>query len=81
MEELKEITNAFTGAPEDSALAPLKGAHKQSAILKTYVVLAHKRLEQLLMGWIGFSFGFALLPVNGLLTALGLGVISLQTRP
>ena len=38
-------------------------------------------LEQLLMGWLGFSFGFALLPVNGLLTALGLGLISLQTRP
>ena len=33
------------------------------------------------MGWLGFSFGFALLPVNGLLTALGLGLISLQTRP
>ena len=37
-------------------------------------------MEQILMGGFGFSFGFALLPVNGLLTALGLGLISLQTR-
>ena len=47
--DLNEITNAFTGPPEDSALAPLKGAHKSSAILKRYMVLASKRLEQLLM--------------------------------
>ena len=33
-------------------------------------------LEQILMGLMDFSFGFALLPVNGLLTAIGLGVIS-----
>ena len=47
--DLKDITTAFTGPPEDSALAPLKGAHKSSAILKRYMVLASKRLEQLLM--------------------------------
>jgi hypothetical protein len=28
------------------------------------------------MAHVGFSFGFALLPLNGLLTAIGLGVIS-----
>ena len=33
-------------------------------------------LEHVAMGMAGFSFGFALLPVNGLLTALGLAVIS-----
>lgn len=33
-------------------------------------------LEQALLTSFGFSFGFALLPVNGLLTALGLGLIS-----
>ena len=33
-------------------------------------------LEQMLTVWVGFSFGFALLPVNGLLTACGLWFIS-----
>ena len=33
-------------------------------------------IEQQLMAHVGFSFGFALLPLNGLLTAIGLGVIS-----
>ena len=37
-------------------------------------------LEHVAMGMAGFSFGFALLPVNGLLTALGLGVISRTQR-
>ena len=32
-------------------------------------------IEQQLMAHVGFSFGFALLPLNGLLTAIGLGVI------
>jgi Na+/proline symporter len=35
-------------------------------------------LESALSGGLGFSFGFALLPVNGLLTAAGLGLISLR---
>ena len=33
-------------------------------------------IEQQLMAHVGFSFGFALLPLNGLLTAIGLGMIS-----
>ena len=33
-------------------------------------------IEQQMMAHVGFSFGFALLPLNGLLTAIGLGVIS-----
>ncbi|MDA0939997.1 MAG: sodium:solute symporter [Bacteroidetes bacterium] len=37
-------------------------------------------LEQVAMEMVGFSFGFALLPVNGLLTALGLGAISRPQR-
>ena len=37
------------------------------------------RLEQILMELMDFS-QFALLPVNGLLTAIGLGVISAQRR-
>ena len=36
-------------------------------------------LEQALTAWVGFSFGFALLPVNGLLTACGLWFISERT--
>jgi len=35
-------------------------------------------LESALSAGLGFSFGFALLPVNGLLTAAGLGLISLR---
>ena len=35
-------------------------------------------LEQSVMAVWGFSFGFALLPVNGLITAAGLGLISLK---
>jgi hypothetical protein len=38
--------------------------------------LAGYGLEQVLLTSFEFSFGFALLPVNGLLTALGLGLIS-----
>lgn len=37
-------------------------------------------LESLLVSELHFSFGFALLPVNGLITALGLGVISMPQR-
>ena len=36
-------------------------------------------LESTLSTMAGFSFGFALLPVNGLLTALGLGLTSLRS--
>ena len=36
-------------------------------------------LEQVLTACVGFSFGFALLPVNGLLTACGLWFISERT--
>ena len=35
-------------------------------------------LEQTVLAVWGFSFGFALLPVNGLITAAGLGLISLK---
>ena len=37
-------------------------------------------LEWLLTNQMGFSFGFALLPVNGLISALGLGLISVPRR-
>ena len=37
-------------------------------------------LEQVAVSLWGFSFGFALLPVNGLITATGLGLISLTQR-
>lgn len=37
-------------------------------------------LEQAMVHWAEFSFGFALLPMNGLLTALGLGLFSVGNR-
>ena len=41
-----------------------------------FAPIAGYGLEHALTAWVGFSFGFALLPVNGLLTACGLWFIS-----
>ena len=38
-------------------------------------------LEDCLDHLYGFSFGFALLPVNGIITALGLSIISINEVP
>ena len=38
-------------------------------------------LESFLDHLYGFSFGFALLPVNGIITALGLSIISINEVP
>lgn len=48
------------------------------ALLSPFICFA---LESWLKSHYGFSFGFALLPVNGLFTCIGLWLISLEIKP